>query len=145
MSIQDNFHTQHDYIGYFQEFPGIRFTSISGGERTTEGTEVFSGGSPTPVNVNGPSKTGVLTLSKPAEDAVDAPLRAWCSLWSQGIHQKLTFVVMRVTPQGIPIPGAAQRTYLRCSHRSDTAPTLERGSAAVAVFALTVAPEQRTG
>lgn len=145
MSIQDQFHTQHEYLAYFQEFPQIRFTGVSGGGRTTEGNKVFPGGSQTARNVDGPTSIADVTLSKPAEDVVDAPLRAWCAAWGRGIRRQLTLVVMRVGPSGAPLPGAPARTYLRCSHRSDEAPTVERGGSTVATFQLTVAPEDRTG
>ena len=145
MSFQDLVHTQHEYVAYFQEFPQIRFTSVSGGDRTTEGNKVFPGGSQTPRNVDGPTTVSDLTLGKPAEDIQDAPLRAWCSAWSRGQRRQLTLVVLRVDAAGLPIPGAAARTYLRCSHRSDAAPTVERGGATVATFQIVVSPEERVG
>lgn len=145
MSIQDNFHTQHEYVGYFQEFPQIRFTSVSGGDLQTEGNKVFPGGSQTARNVDGPTQVTDLTLSKPAEDVVDAPLRAWAAAWARGARTQLTFVVLRVDSTGLPLPGAPARTYLRCSHRTLTSPTLERGGATVATLSLVVSPEDRTG
>lgn len=145
MSIQDDFHSQHEYLAFFQEFPQIRFTAVSGGDAQTEGNKVFPGGSQTPRNVDGPTQITDVTISKPAEDVVDAPLRAWAAAWKRGIRQQLTLVVLRVGPTGLPLPGAPARTYLRCSHRTTTHPTVERGGATVATLQMVVAPEDMTG
>lgn len=145
MSVQDNFHSQHEYLAYFAEFPNIRFTAVSGGDLQTEGNKVFPGGSQTPRNVDGPTQVTDVTISKPAEDVVDAPLRAWANAWKNGARVQLTLVVLRVDSTGLPLPGAPARTYLRCSHRTLTSPTVERGGATVATLQLVVAPEDRTG
>lgn len=144
-SVQDNFHSTHDYVAFFAEFPAIRFTNVSGGDLTMDGQKVYSGGARFPRNINGPANVTDVTVTKPAEDIVDAPIRAWAAAFARGVVVPLTLVVQRITPAGLPAPGAPVRTYLRCAFRTIAAPPMERGSANAAILSITIAPEERQG
>lgn len=131
-------HSQDEYIAYFVEYPQSKFTSVSGGERTNESNTVHTGGGGK-TNVDGPSDVSEVTLQKPYDHAIDAPLNQWDRLWQNGFRQQLTLIVQPVDSTGIPV-GEAD-TYTGCSRTGYAKPDIEKGSSEEAMLEVTVNPE----
>jgi len=139
---QDRYHTTHNFVVTIVEFPGIRFSTLSGGESTVEGSKVWPGGSLISRNVDGAASVSDIVLTKPADDLEDLPIKAWASAWrNRGQQVRLTIVKQRVLPSGLPVPGVGPIVYERCSYRSYAPAGVERGSAAGAMMTLTLSPE----
>lgn len=138
MSI-DSFHTQHDYVSWFVEYPAAKFQTKSGGNIAGQGSQTFPGGGGPPKNLDGPSSTGPITITKGLDHVIDRGLIAWAKAWHNGIRRKLTLICQPVNELGIPV-GEAD-TYLRCSLNDFSKPDLNKGSAELATLSITVQPE----
>lgn len=137
----NNFRSQNQYLCWFAEFPQIKFTSKSGGDRSSDTTQQHPGGGGPPENIDGPVEISEVTVSKPAEPLKDAPLLQWARAWQNGIEQKLTLIVQPVTSEGVP-EGEPDR-YLGCSLSTESKPELSKGSSDTAMYELTVQPETK--
>lgn len=139
--MTDNFRSTHRFIAYFAQFPDIKFTGKTGGEESNEVNQVFPGGSNVPVNVEGPTTTGQVTLSKPWDAVKDVPILAWNRRWSKGVKLPLTLIVQPVSAAGIPDGGPD--TYVGCSRVSVTPPELSRGGGEEAMLEVVVQPTRK--
>jgi len=137
----DNFRSSHGFIAYFSQFPQIKFTSVAGGGESNEVSQVFPGGSETPVNVEGPTTIEQLTLQKPWDAIRDVPLEAWSRNWSNGIKLPLTLIKQPVNAAGIPDGGP--ETFTGCSRVSFKRPDAERGGSESAMMELVVQPTRK--
>lgn len=136
----NHFHSSHDYVAYFREYPESVFTSVTGGEATNEVTQQFGGGRQSPDLIYGPTSISAVTLQKPYDHVKDASLDRWSANWSRGIRQELTLIVQPVTSEGIPI-GAA-RTFVGCGRQSYKRPDVTSGAAATAMLDIVVQPQR---
>jgi hypothetical protein len=137
--MPDNYTSQHNFIGYFAEFPESKFTSVSGGDSQSDITQQHGGGGGIH-NIVGPETVSSLTLQKPYDAVKDAGLDEWNARWKEGIHQQLTLIVQQVTSEGVPTGSA--RTYKGCARQSYNPPDLNRGSSDTAMLEVTVQPEE---
>jgi len=136
--LLNTFHNQGAYVCYFVEFPQSKFTQKSGGEETNDVTQVHPGGGGDPVNVEGRTTVGQVTLQKPYDLILDGPLNQWSRLWSQGIKKPLTLIVQPVTSQGIPL--GEPDVYVGCSRQSFKHPDVQTDSSSAAMLEITVQP-----
>ena len=137
MAIND-FSAQHDALIYFQEFPGIFFTSKEGGDSQNDVTQTFPGGGGPPVNVSGPTTITPVTVSKPMDPIVDAPLKAWARAWDLGVRQELTLVVQPTTSEGLPV--GEPDIHIGCAKTTVTRANATKGSAETRTFSISVQP-----
>lgn len=142
MAQDAGFHTTHNYVVTIVEFPGIKFATLSGGESNIEGTKVWPGGNENSRNVDGPASVSDITITKPSDPFVDAPLKAWHAAWRNGgVRRKITVVKQQVLPSGVPVPGVGPTIYTGCSPRTYTTPPVERGTANAAMLSFVLSPE----
>ncbi|MEM1347990.1 MAG: phage tail protein [Myxococcota bacterium] len=137
---QDNYRSQHRYKVWINEFPAIFFTTLSGGDTTTEVTQVHPGNREFPVNIPGPVTIEQLTLGKPYDSIKDNALIAWARAWDRGVQVPVTVVKQAVNAAGIP--DGPRTSFLRCAKVTLNEPDVGRGSAEAAMLELTLQPEQ---
>jgi len=135
----DTFHAQHDYVSWFVEFPASKFTSVTGGNITGDNTQQFPGGGGPPKNIDGPTRIGQVTASKPLDHIVDGGLKTWARAWHNGIRVKLTLIKQPVNAAGLP--NGEPVTYSRCSLVDFAFPDVNKGSAEASVMTIIVQPE----
>ena len=137
----NSFRSQHEYISYFVEFPGSKFTSVTGGDVQNDVTQQFPGGSGPPENIDGQTTVAQLTLSKPYDTIKDQPILQWSRLWSAGAKTPLTLIKQPVNAAGVPV-GEAE-TFLQCARVSLKTPDVNKGSSDTAMLEVTVQPTDK--
>lgn len=134
----DRYTSQHDAVISFKEFPGIFFTTKEGGEAQNEVSQQFPGGGGPPENITGPTTVTPVTITKPAEFAVDAPIIAWAKAWDRGVRVELTLIVQPVSSEGVPV--GTPDYYHGCAKTSLSPRSVTKGSAEVSMLSITLQP-----
>ncbi|MDZ7703363.1 MAG: hypothetical protein U5L04_02635 [Trueperaceae bacterium] len=134
------FHSQHQYIAYFAEFPQSRFTSVSGGDSESDITQQHGGGGEIQ-NIVGPETVSAVTLQKPHDHVIDQPLHQWNRAWKNGVHQELTLIVQPVSSEGIPL--GEPDVYKGCARQSYSKPDVNRGASDTAILEISVQPTEK--
>ena len=134
----DRYSSQHDALVYFQEFPGIFFTTKEGGEPQNEVTQQHPGGGGAPENITGPTTVTAVTVTKPREAAVDGAIIAWAKAWDRGVRRELTLIVQPVTSEGLPL--GAPDVYKGCAKTTLTPRSVTKGSAEASMLSIAIQP-----
>ena len=134
----ENFHGASNYFVTIAEFPGLFFTEFSGGESNNDTSLQHTGGFGPPQVISGPASTGQITITKPEDQVLDIPLKAWDAAYQLGNQIPLTVTVQPTLPNGIPAGPA--RTYTECKRVSMTRSQPSKGSSEAATTVLVLQP-----
>ena len=134
----ENFQGSSHYKITVDQWPGVFFTELSGGEENNDTSLQHTGGFGPPQVISAPSTTGQITITKPRDHAVDLPVEAWSKAWHAGVHVPLNVTVVPTTPAGIPSGPA--RTYTECARVSLTVQQPSKGSSDAATIVLALQP-----
>lgn len=137
-----NYSAEHDFMVYFLEYPLAQFTDMSGGEVSRTVTTQHPGGFGSPVPIDGPPEVKEITLVKPYDSIVDAPLEAWATAYNQGLKIYLTLAKVPVMSDGAPLPSGKVDTFLECHLVRFKKPDVKRGSAEAAKLEVVVQPSR---
>lgn len=142
MASLNNFSAQGNFLVFFAEFPASLFTEMSGGEVQRDSNLQHPGGLGGPVEIQGPTTVGQVTLQKPYDAVVDALLEAWATAYNNGIPLRLKLIKQPVLSDGVPLPGGKPDTYLSCGLVRWKKPDVRKGSAEAAMLEIVVQPER---